>query len=78
MAEATVLRGIESYGAELVVHTPKILSFSDDSFLIAEIVDRGNIAKFLPIIDILFVEVGCCCMVTIEKAEVIKYTGGKK
>ena len=45
---------------------------------VVEIVDtEEKIKAFLPIIDDLFERTGCGGMVTIEKADVIKYTHGK-
>jgi PII-like signaling protein len=43
-----------------------------------EIVDtEERIKNFLPVVDDLFEKVGCGSMVTIEKAEIIRYTAGK-
>jgi PII-like signaling protein len=36
-----------------------------------------RIKSFLPVVDELFEKTGCGGMVTIEKAEIIKYTPGK-
>ena len=42
------------------------------------LVDREeNIKNFLPVIDDLFEKVGCGSMITIEKAEIIRYNPGK-
>jgi uncharacterized protein len=79
LAGATVLRGIEGFGASSrVIHTAKILRLSEDLPLIVEIVDtEEKIRDFIPVIDSLFEEVGCGGLVTMEKAEIIKYTHGK-
>jgi PII-like signaling protein len=79
LAGATVFRGIEGFGASSrVIHTAKILRLSEDLPLIVEIVDtEEKIREFLPTIDTLFEEVGCGGLVTMEKAEVIKYTSAK-
>jgi uncharacterized protein len=79
LAGATVLRGIEGFGAgSRIIHTAKILRLSEDLPLIVEIVDtEEKIRNFIPVIDSLFDEVGCGGLVTLEKAEIIKYTHGK-
>jgi uncharacterized protein len=79
LAGATVLRGIEGFGASSrVIHTAKILRLSEDLPLIIEIVDtEEKIRNFIPVVDSLFDEVGCGGLVTMEKAEIIKYTHGK-
>ena len=52
MAGATVLRGIEGFGAHSRLHTAKILRLSQDLPIIIEIVDTPeNIEKFIPVID---------------------------
>ena len=51
---------------------------SEDLPMVVEIVDtEEKIRDFLPIVDELFKKVGCGSMVTIEKAEVIRYRSGK-
>jgi hypothetical protein len=78
LAGATVLRGVEGFGAgSRVIHTAKILRLSEDLPIVVEIVDEEeNIKNFLPIVDEMFEKVGCGGMVTIEKAEIVKYTQG--
>jgi len=80
LAGATVLRGVEGFGAaSRTIHTAKILELSQDLPIIVEIVDtEEKIKQFVPVVDELFEKVGCGGMVTIEKAEVIKYTHGKQ
>jgi len=52
MAGATVLRGLEGFGAHSHLHTAKILRLSEDLPLIVEIVDtREKIEKFMEKID---------------------------
>lgn len=77
LAGATVLRGIEGYGAGSVIHTAKILRLSEDLPLVIEIVDtEEKIKSFLPVVDQLIEKVGCGAMITIERAGIIKYTHG--
>ncbi|MBI4548758.1 MAG: DUF190 domain-containing protein [Ignavibacteriae bacterium] len=79
LAGATVLRGIQGFGAgSRVIHTAKILRLSEDLPILIEIVDtEDKIKSFLPIADEMIEKVGCGAMMTIEKAEIIKYTHGK-
>ncbi len=79
LAGATVLRGIEGFGAvSRAIHTAKILRLSEDLPIVVEIVDtEDKIKSFLPIVDEMIERVGCGAMITIEKAEIIKYTHGK-
>ena len=52
LAGATVLRGVEGFGARSRVRTAKILELSTDLPIIVEIVDAADkIEAFLPLID---------------------------
>jgi PII-like signaling protein len=52
LAGATMLRGVEGFGASSRLHTTRILSLSDDLPIVIEIVDRADrIAAFAPIVD---------------------------
>ena len=74
LAGATVLKGIMGYGKNSAIHTSKILVLSEDMPLVVEIVDESErIEKFLEEIDKLFEESGASGLITIEKAQVIKY-----
>ncbi|WP_027928939.1 DUF190 domain-containing protein [Amycolatopsis thermoflava] len=72
LAGATVLRGIEGYGASNHVHTARILSLSDDLPVVILIVDdETRIRDFLPTLDELIGE----GLVIVEPVEVIRYVG---
>lgn len=78
LAGATVFKGVMGFGGSSRIHTSKILRLSEDLPLIIEIVDEiEKIENFLPVLDNLFEEAGCGGLITIEKAEVIKYTANK-
>ncbi len=78
LAGATVFKGIMGYGESSRIHTSKILRLSEDMPLIIEIVDNvERIEKFLPKLDELFEKANCGGLITIEKAEVIKYIASK-
>jgi PII-like signaling protein len=77
LAGATVWRGIEGYGAASRIHTARILRLSEDLPIIVEIVDtEDRIRAALPALDALLEEAGCGGLITLEKAEIIKYTHG--
>ncbi|GIU92685.1 MAG: hypothetical protein KatS3mg011_1591 [Acidimicrobiia bacterium] len=70
MAGATVLRGIEGYGASSVVHTTRLLRLSEDLPVVVELVDRAdNVDRFLEEIDGMISE----GLVTVENVEVRMY-----
>ncbi|MQA88399.1 MAG: DUF190 domain-containing protein [Streptosporangiales bacterium] len=75
MAGATVLRGIEGFGAHSLIHTTRILSLSEDLPLVIEIVDSADkVAAFLERVDEMIDE----GMVTVEPVEVRLYRAGKR
>jgi uncharacterized protein len=79
LAGATVLRGVEGYGARSRIHTAKILRLSEDLPVVIEIVDsEEKILAALPEIDALIETVGNGGLVTLERVEVIKYTHGRQ
>ena len=70
LAGATVLRGLEDFGASSRIHTTKILRLSEDLPMVIEIVDKAErIQGFLPILDKMVTE----GMITLEKVHVIAY-----
>ena len=74
LAGATVLRGLEGFGAHSRVHTAKILRLSSDLPIVIEIVDtQEKIAQFLPLIDGAITE----DLATLEKVKIRFYRGGK-
>ena len=74
LAGATVLKGIMGYGKNSMIHTSKLLALSEDMPIIVEIVDEEKkIESFLKVIHEVFEESGSNGLITIEKAQVIKY-----
>lgn len=72
LAGASVLRGIEGYGASTHIHTAKVLRLTEDLPLVIVIVDdEERIRAFLPQLDEI-VEEG---LVILDSVEVIKYVG---
>ena len=82
LAGATVLRGVEGFGANSrAIHTSRILRLSEDLPIVLELVDtEEKIQAFLPVVDELLEKSGCGAMVTIEKVNVLRYgsTGNEK
>jgi PII-like signaling protein len=73
LAGATVLRGLEGYGAHSRLHKAKILRLSSDLPLVVEIVDtEEKIQSFLPLIDDAVGE----GLATVERVEVHFYRSG--
>ena len=78
LAGATVLRGVEGFGAHSVIHKATLIDLSSDLPIVIEIVDvKEKIDSFLPIIDAMIEEANVGAMVTLEKVDVRKYTAGK-
>ncbi|GIW43727.1 MAG: hypothetical protein KatS3mg077_1009 [Candidatus Binatia bacterium] len=78
LAGATVWRGIESFGAGSRIHTARILRLSEDLPIVIEIVDsEDKIRSALPLLEELIEASGGGALVTLEKAEIIRYTPGK-
>lgn len=74
LAGATVLRGLEGFGAHSRLHTAKILRLSADLPIVVEIVDTAEkIESFLPLVDDVIDE----GLATVEKVEVRFYRSGK-
>ena len=79
MAGATVVRGVESFGAGSMIHTAKLLELSEDLPIVIEVVDtEEKVDAFLPAVEDIFEKAGCGGMITEEKVNVIHYTHGKR
>ena len=75
LAGATVLRGVEGFGAHSRIHTHRILQLSDDLPMVIECVDTAEkIDWVLPTLDEM-VDDG---LVTLERVEVITYRPGSE
>jgi PII-like signaling protein len=70
LAGATVLRGIEGFGADSHLHTSRILRLSEDLPVVIEIVDTPEqIDRVVPILDEM-VDEG---MLTLERVQIVSY-----
>jgi PII-like signaling protein len=74
LAGATVVRGIEGFGATSRIHTTRILRLSTDLPVVIEIVDEPErIEEILPALD----EMVGDGLITLERVRVISYRGGQ-
>jgi hypothetical protein len=72
LAGATVLRGLEGFGASSRVHSSKVLRLSTDLPIVIEIVDTSEkIEAFLPLLDGVLSE----GLVTLERVAIRFYRG---
>jgi PII-like signaling protein len=70
LAGATVLRGIEGFGADSRIHTSRILRLSEDLPIVVEIVDTPEqIDRVVPILDEMVGE----GMLTLERVQIVSY-----
>ena len=70
LAGATVLRGVEGFGAKSHLHTARILRLSEDLPIVVEVVDQAErIEAVLPKLDEMIGD----GMVTLERVEVLAY-----
>ena len=75
LAGATVLRGMEGYGAHSRLHTAKVLRLSIDLPVVIEIVDtEEKIEAFMPIVDDAIPE----GLATVERVEIRFYRSREK
>jgi len=74
LAGATVLRGLEGFGANSRLHTSKFLRLSSDLPVVVETADtREKIEEFLPLVDEAVTE----GLATLERVEIRFYRGSK-
>lgn len=74
LAGATVLRGIEGFGAHSRLHTHRILRLSEDLPIVIEAADRSDrIDAILPTLDAMITE----GLVTVEPIHIIAYRAGE-
>ena len=72
LAGATVIRGIEGFGASRHIHTTRILSLAEDTPVLVLIIDEEKkIRQFLPELDELVTR----GIVVLDGVEVIRYIG---
>lgn len=78
LAGATVFKGVMGFGVNSRIHAAKILRLSEDLPIVIEIVDEEKkITEFLGTLHDIFEESNCGGLITMEKAEIIKYVASK-
>jgi PII-like signaling protein len=78
LSGATVTRGIMGFGANSMIHTAKLFDISSDLPVVIEIVDtEENIGNFIRYVEQLFEETNVGGLITMEKADVIRYRSGQ-
>lgn len=78
LSGATVTRGIMGFGANSKIHSAKLFDISTDLPVIVEIVDmEDKINRFINTVELFFEESKSGGLITIEKAQVIRYKSGK-
>jgi PII-like signaling protein len=75
LAGATVVRGIEGFGADSRLHTSRILRLSEDLPVVIEIVDTPEqIDRVVPILDEMVGE----GMLTLERVQIVSYRSSEE
>jgi PII-like signaling protein len=73
LAGASVLHGIEGFGANSRIHTDRFSDIAEDLPMVIVIIDDDEkIRAFLPELDDLIVE----GLVTLDPVDVVRYVGG--
>jgi uncharacterized protein len=79
LSGATVTRGIMGFGANSRIHTAKLFDISSDLPIVIEIVDtEEKINAFIKIVEIFFEQSKSGGLITLEKAEVVRYQSGNQ
>jgi len=79
LSGATVTRGIMGFGPNSKIHSAKLFEISTDLPVVVEIVDTlEKINLFVETVERLFEESKAGGLITMEKADVIRYQSGKK
>ena len=75
LAGATVLHGLESYGATSRIHTNRILDLTEDLPIVIDIIDsEERINSFLPVLDEMVHE----GLVIVQDVQVVRYVANRK
>lgn len=70
LAGATVLRGVEGFGAHSRLHTAKVLRLSENLPMVVEVVDaEPRVREYLAHCDAMITE----GLVTVDPVEIVKY-----
>ncbi|MEN8125093.1 MAG: DUF190 domain-containing protein [Bacteroidota bacterium] len=79
LSGATVTKGIMGFGANSKISSAKLFTISQDFPLVVEIVDNENkIRDFIKVVEKMFDDSKSGGLITVEKAEIIRYKALKK
>lgn len=74
LAGATVTKGIMGFGANSKINSSKLFTISQDFPLVVEIIDIENkIRDFIKVVEQMFEDSNSGGLITVEKAEIIRY-----
>ncbi len=74
LAGATVLRGVEGFGASSVIHSARLLRLSEDLPLVIELVDtQERLDPFLEEVELMLEQADCGGLITFEKVQTLRY-----
>lgn len=78
LSGATVTKGVMGFGANSKISTAKLFTISQDLPMIVEIIDvEDNIRDFVKIVEQMFEDAKSGGLITLEKAEIIRYRAMK-
>ncbi|NCP21624.1 MAG: hypothetical protein CO023_00915 [Flavobacteriales bacterium CG_4_9_14_0_2_um_filter_35_242] len=78
LSGATVTKGVMGFGANSKISTAKLFTISQDLPMIVEIIDvEDHIRRFVKIVEQMFEDAKSGGLITIEKAEIIRYRAMK-
>ena len=79
LSGATVTKGIMGFGANSKINSDKLFAISNDLPLIVEVIDVENkIRDFIDTVEQMLEKSNSAGLITVEKAEIIRYTAVKK
>ncbi len=79
LSGASVLRGVMGFGANSRIHTAKLFEISTDLPIIIEIIDyEDKIDSFVEIVENMIEQTNSGALITLERADVIRYKAGKR
>ncbi|WP_034844133.1 DUF190 domain-containing protein [Acetivibrio straminisolvens] len=75
LAGATIIRGIEGFGANSRIHSTRVLRLSEDLPIVIEVIDKEErINAIIKVLDDMITE---GLMIVIQDVEIIKYAKSK-
>lgn len=75
LSGATVIRGIEGFGANSALRSTRLIDLSNDLPIVIEIIEEEeNIQMILPLINQLIEKVNAGALLTLENVQIVKYS----